>query len=66
MQEARPKSHSAEVKVRQLENYVLLATKSKSDVELALRRFMEMTTSMVRGSGSCDPFTMWIIVTSTV
>ena len=48
MQEARPKSHSAEVKVRQLENYVLLATKSKSDVELALSRFMEMTTSMVR------------------
>ena len=48
LQEAQPKTHAAEVRVRQLETSILLATRSKGNVELALSQFQEMAGSSVR------------------
>ena len=47
LQEAHPTGHASKVKVQQLENYVLLATRSKSNTELALNRFMETAANTV-------------------
>ena len=47
MQEARPKSHSEEVGVHLSQNFVLLATRTKVNVEQALSRFMEMASGEV-------------------
>ena len=51
LKEIRPKSAKAEQKIRVLENCILLATKSKPNVERALERFADMASSEV----SCDP-----------
>ena len=48
LKEIRPRSAKAEQKVRVLENYTLLATKSKPNVERALERFADMASSEVR------------------
>lgn len=47
LQEVRPKSQSSELRVRVLENFTLLATKSKQNVEEALKRLMEMASTEV-------------------
>ena len=47
LKEVRPKSAKAEQKVRVLENRILLATKSKPNVERALERFADMASSEV-------------------
>jgi tetratricopeptide repeat protein 21B len=46
LKEVRPKTRDAVVRVQQLENSVLLATKTKANVELALSKFMEMAASL--------------------
>ena len=51
IQEAQPKTAEEEVKVRMLEGWVLLATRSKVDAEQALSRFMEIATSSVSIEG---------------
>ena len=48
LKEIRPKSAKAEQKIRVLENYTLLSTKSKPSVERALERFSDMASSEVR------------------
>ena len=47
LKEVCPQSSQAEQKVRVLENYILLATKSKLNIEKALERFMDMASSEV-------------------
>ena len=47
LKEIRPKSAKTEQKIRVLENYTLLATKSKPNVERALERFADMASSEV-------------------
>lgn len=47
LKEVRPKSAKAEQKIRVLENRILLATKSKPNVERALERFADMASSEV-------------------
>ena len=44
-----------QVKIRQLENWVLLSTNVKTNVEQAMSRFKEMASSSV--SHSSTPFT---------
>lgn len=48
LKEIRPKSVKAEQRIRVLENFALLATKSKPNVERALERFADMASSEVR------------------
>ena len=48
IKEIRPKSVKAEQRIRVLENFALLATKSKPNVERALERFADMASSEVR------------------
>ena len=48
LKEIRPKSAKAEHKIRVLENFALLATKSKPNAERALERFADMASSEVR------------------
>ncbi len=47
LKEMRPKSPKAETRVLVLENYTLLATKTKQNAERALERFMEMAAAEV-------------------
>ena len=47
LKEVRPKSTKAEQKIRVLENYILLATKSRPNIERALERFADMASSEV-------------------
>lgn len=47
LKEVRPQSALSEHKVCVLENYILLATKSKPNVEKALEKFMDMASSEV-------------------
>ena len=47
LKEIRPRTAKAEQKIRVLENYILLATKSKPNVERALERFADMASSEV-------------------
>lgn len=47
LKEVQPKSTKAEQKIRVLENYILMATKSKPNVERALERFADMASSEV-------------------
>lgn len=48
LKEIKPKSAKAEQRVRVLENFALLATKSKLNAERALERFADMASSEVR------------------
>ena len=48
LKEIRPKSVKAEQRIRVLEKFALLATKSKPNVERALERFADMASSEVR------------------
>lgn len=48
LKEVRPKSPLAERKVLVMENYTLLATKSKQNAERALEIFMEMASTEVK------------------
>ncbi len=47
LQEVRPRSQASEQRVTLLENYALLATKSKVNAEKAVGRFMEMASTEV-------------------
>ena len=47
LKEVRPKSPLTERKVLVMENYTLLATKSKPNAERALEKFMEMASTEV-------------------
>ncbi len=47
LKELHPKSPQSETRLLLLENYTLLATKTKQNVEKALERLMEMAASEV-------------------
>ncbi len=47
LKEVHPKSPKSETRVLVLENYTLLATKTKQNAERALERFMEMAAAEV-------------------
>ena len=53
LKEIKPKTAKGEQKIRVLENYILLATKSKPNVERALERFADMASSEVSLTTGC-------------
>ena len=60
LKEVHPRSPQSEQKVLVLENYALLATKTKQNAERALERFMGMAAAEV-GQFSCFLVDLYVV-----
>lgn len=61
LKELKPQTAEGHVQLRVLENYCLMATKQKSNVEQALNTFTEIATSEVRRSSFSTSYVMFLL-----